>query len=178
MVYLQKHLLMPTGDPVLQWFVSKLHLPSSTSHWQWLATESLGTWLPPPRTISLSQKSPFVVNERRDLHRPLAAEHSGLPQLWEVGVHGWVQGQTCVICWWLTFGIWAIVVLWPQLDVTDLEQEWVQWWYQHGVVSMGSGTLVVCNVLSRRVRSWSRTSCWLSKSSSSILDEKVDSPES
>jgi hypothetical protein len=40
----------------------------------------------------------------------------------------------------------------------------------------GSGTLVVCIILSRRARPRCRTSCGLSKLSSSISEDKVDSP--
>jgi len=42
----------------------------------------------------------------------------------------------------------------------------------------GGGTLVVHIVISRHTWSRCRTSCWLSKSSSSISDDKVDSPRS
>ena len=42
----------------------------------------------------------------------------------------------------------------------------------------GGGTLVVPIVLSRRAWSRCRTTCWLSKSSSSLSDDKVDSRRS
>jgi len=42
----------------------------------------------------------------------------------------------------------------------------------------GGGTLVVCIVFLWRAWSRCRASCWFSKSSSSISDEKVDSPRS
>jgi hypothetical protein len=42
----------------------------------------------------------------------------------------------------------------------------------------GGGTLDVCIVLSPRALSCCRTAYWLFKSSSSILDDKIDSPSS
>jgi len=42
----------------------------------------------------------------------------------------------------------------------------------------GSGTLVICNVLSQHAWSRCSTSCWLSKSSTSISDYKVHTPGS
>jgi len=41
MVHLHEHLLMAADDPELQWLVTKLHQPSSTSHWKQLGRESL-----------------------------------------------------------------------------------------------------------------------------------------
>jgi len=135
MVHLHEHLLMPTDDPALQWQVSKLCQPLSTSHWKWFARESL--WIPlPPWTISLPQKLPFGVEDHCDLHQPMGEQHSGLHQPWEAGAPGRVQRPTCILCWWLTLGVWAMVVQWPRLDVTDLEVKCVQWQYPHGSVSL------------------------------------------
>jgi len=136
MVHLPEHLRMPADDPELQWLVAKLRQPSSTSHRKWLAMESLWIQLP-PWTVSLPQKKPFGVGERCDHHRrAFVEEHSGLHQPREAGAP--VQCQTRVICWWLTFGVWARVVLWPRLDVADLEVKCGQWQCQHG-----SGSLAV-----------------------------------
>jgi len=135
MVYVHEHLLMPADDPGLWWLVSKLRQPSFTSHRKWLARESLWIQLP-PRTVLLPQKSPFGGEQHCDHHRPLVEEHSGRHQPWKAGALVWIQCQTCVICWRLTFGVWAMVVLWPQLDVADLEVKFVQWQYRHGSVSL------------------------------------------
>jgi len=46
MVYLQEHLVMRADDPKLQWEVSNLGQPSSTTVSNWLTKESLQTRLP------------------------------------------------------------------------------------------------------------------------------------
>ena len=135
MEYQQEHLPMLADDPGHQSRVSNLRQPSSTSHQKWLDRESL--WIRfPPWIVSLSQKSPCGVEECCDLRRPLVEDHSGLHQSSEVGEPGWAQHQTRVICWWLTFGTWAMVVRWPPLDAADLEVKCVQWQYPHSSISL------------------------------------------
>jgi len=120
MEYLQEHLPMPTADPGFQWLVSKLRQPSSTSHRKWLARESL--WIrSPPCTFSLPQKWHLGVKKHCDLHDSLVEEHSGL--YWPCDAGSPVQHETRVIGWWLTFGIWVMVVLSHWLEITDLEAE-------------------------------------------------------
>jgi len=135
MVYQQGHLLMLTDDPGLQSQVSKFHQPSSTSHQKWMARESLWIRLP-PWIISLYQKLPFRVAEHCYSCWPLVEEHSDLHQPREVGAPRWVQHQTRVICWWLTFSAWAMMVQWPRPDVTGLEVKCMQWQYPHGSFSL------------------------------------------
>jgi len=135
MEYQQKHLLMLADNPGLQSTVSNLPQPSSTSHHKWLARESLWIWLP-SWIVSLPGKSPFGVEEGCDLRRPLVEEHSGLHQSWDLGAPGRVQHQTRIICWWLIFGAWAMLLRWHQPDAADLDLKCVQWQYPHHSITL------------------------------------------
>jgi len=138
MEYLQEHWLMPADYPEHHWVVSKLCQLLSTSHRISFARESLLIWSP-PWTVSLPQMYPFAVEEHCDLPRPLVEEHCGLQRPWEAGAP--VQRQTRMICRWLPIGIWAMVVLWPRLDVVDLEVECGQSLYWHSADSLAAEPL-------------------------------------
>jgi len=83
----------------------------------------------------------FGIEECCDDHWAVVEEHASLQWPWEAGVS--VQHQTCIIWWWLTFGVWAIVVPWPWLHVVDLEVECGQWQYRHVLILLAVEPLYV-----------------------------------
>jgi len=174
-VDLQQHLLLPTDNRELHCQVTKLLQPPCTTDWIIFAKESLWIQLL-PWTFSLPQKCPFGEVEPSDLCWPSLVENSGLHLTLVAAAPGqMVHGQTLTICWGgLTFGVSAVLV--PLTQV---------------VLGIGSGGCALA--VSARLcfigneppadrTAWflctwprSRTSCWKSKLSCSMPDDKVDS---